>query len=95
MSQGIKCWDSSGQVILDITDSLARYVNSYTIPSLAPRSSTTISVPGYSLDGNWFIYFLAGDVNDLAITEQANGIYVFNTQYYVARGNVNFNIFRK
>lgn len=95
MSYGLRAWDSSGNLILEITDSIARFVGTYTIPLLAPRASTVVSVPGYSLDGTWSLYFLTGNYNYLAITEQTNGVYVFNTNYYNNLGNVTFNVFRK
>ena len=96
MSQGIKVWDAAGQLILDVTDRLARYHSTIVLSSIAPRTSGTFSVPGYALDGTWFFFIrntsIAGCLN---IYEISGGFYVFNESYYSAYGSgVTIDIFR-
>lgn len=81
MSYGLEVSNSAGQVVLTVDSRLARYVDSYTIPTIAARSTVNISVPGYSTDGTWFI-FIRGSILWLGITEITDYIQVFNSNFF-------------
>lgn len=53
MSFGLKVWDASGVLTLDIIDRLPRYWGSYAF-SFSTKSAT-VSVPGMSTDGTWAV----------------------------------------
>lgn len=94
MSHGLRVWDSSGQIILDLTDRLGRYNSTITIASLAARSGASYSVPGYALDGTWFLFIRSGSTTYLRITENAGSISIFNENYYNRSSDVVIDIFR-
>lgn len=91
---GLRCWNSAGQLTLEVSDRLARYHGSISVGSIGPRSSGNYSVPGYALDGRWFIFLRSGSMSWMQVTEQVNNINVFNADYYYARGNLVIDIFR-
>lgn len=95
MSYGIKVWDESGQLILDVTDRLARYHSTIVLSSIAKRTSSTFSVPGYALDGTWFFFIRTQSTSYLKISEISGGFSVFNESYTSALGSgVTIDIFR-
>lgn len=54
MSYGLRVWDASGNLTLDISDRVATYVSAYMIPSLSALGSTyTLVHPSYSI-GEYF-----------------------------------------
>ena len=55
MAYGIRCWDSGGNLKLDITNRLIRMYGKYSY-SIAQNSNTTISVPGITTDGTWMAF---------------------------------------
>ncbi len=55
MSYGLRVWDASGNVRLDVIDRTARLYGTYTIPSIAKSGSYTLSIPSFSL-GAWFFF---------------------------------------
>jgi len=55
MSQGLRVWNASGVLQLDITNRITRIHGTYSY-SIAAGSNTTISVPGISTDGTWIAY---------------------------------------
>ena len=59
MSYGLRIWNSSGGLELDITDRITRFfaAYSYSIPAFG---SVTVSIPGYSTDGTWFFFLTTG-----------------------------------
>jgi hypothetical protein len=86
MAYGLEVRNSSNQVVVTTDTRLAHYVNSYTIPTIPPRtigslSYVNITVPGYSTDGTWFI-FIRGNTPYLGITEFNGYIEVANTNYF-------------
>ncbi len=81
MAYGLEVRNSSNQVVVTTDTRLAHYVNSYTIPTIASRATATITIPGYSTDGTWFI-FIRGNTNFLGITEFNGYLEIFNSYYY-------------
>ncbi len=95
MSHGLRIWNSSGQLILEITDRIGRYNSTVTLSAIAPRGTASYSVPGYALDGTWFFFIRSGSTSYLRITENAGSISVFNENYYNNAGaGVVIDIFR-
>lgn len=92
MSYGLQVWNSSGQLILDVSDRLSRFIQSVTV-TLAPGASITVPITGYTTDGTWFVY--ATSYIYVTIVEVNNGIYLKNssqtnqtitTTIYIFRG---------
>ena len=52
MSYGLRVWNASGVLELDITNRLIRMHSKHSY-SIAINSNTTISVPGITTDGTW------------------------------------------
>lgn len=95
MSFGLRVWDATGQLTLEVTDRIGRYHGTITLGNTAARGSTNYPVPGYSLDGTWFLFFRGLEPAYLKITEQAGNISIFNEDYYAAHGSGTFiDIFR-
>ena len=59
MSYGLRIWNSSGGLELDITDRITRFFASYSY-SIPRFGSVTVSIPGYSTDGTWFFFLTTG-----------------------------------
>lgn len=79
MSFGVRVWDQSGNVTMDITDRTGRFAGLYTVPAMAKRTGVTVAVPGYTV-GSWMF---SGDIPYwISVTQQANGLYFFNVDYY-------------
>jgi hypothetical protein len=57
MPYGIRIWDASGNLTLDVTDRITRWNNTITLAanSIPINSFVDFSVPGVTLDGTWFI----------------------------------------
>ena len=55
MSYGLKVWDASGNLTLDTTDRLTRFVTSITPGSISVSTTVSYSVPGIVDDGTWFL----------------------------------------
>ena len=55
MSYGLRVWDASGDLTLDVGDRTGRLYGVYMIPSLARYGSYTLTIPSFSL-GAWFFY---------------------------------------
>lgn len=55
MAYGIKVWDSSGNVTLDVTDRLTREYGTGSVYWEAFQVNNTITIPGITNDGTWFI----------------------------------------
>lgn len=87
MSYGLRVWNASNQLILEVTDRIGRYNSTVTLSAIAPRGSANYSVPGYALDGTWFYFIRAGFTEDLRITENSGSLSFFNESYYVSRGS--------
>lgn len=86
MSSGIKVWNAAGQVIIDVSDRLAYHHSTINLWNIGTRASSTISIPGYSTDGTWFLFFRGSSPYYLRFTEQANQLTVFNEDYYAPHG---------
>lgn len=78
MSYGLRVWDSSGALLIDISDRLVRAHGTYTVGSVGGRSTKTISVPGLNpSDGTWF-YLVVGAPIFFDIKAISNGLTVYN-----------------
>ena len=55
MSYGLRVWDASGNLTLDVTNRITRIISSHGF-SIAANSSQAISVPGITTDGTWIAY---------------------------------------
>lgn len=55
MSYGLRVWDSSGALTLDVTNRITRIISSHAF-SIGANSMQTISVPGITTDGTWVAY---------------------------------------
>lgn len=61
MPSGLQVFDENGNIVLDLTDRLFRYVGSGTITTSNGdvnahfKSSASVSVPGMSMDGSWLV----------------------------------------
>ena len=63
MSYGLRVWDESGNVVLDVMDRLVRFHSQVTVNFTVPSSwqvviqpvTVAVSVPGISNDGTWFV----------------------------------------
>jgi hypothetical protein len=55
MSYGMRVWDASGNITLDVTDRITRFVTSITPGTIAANSTVSYSVPGIVDDGTWFL----------------------------------------
>ena len=74
MAYGLRTYDSAGNVVVDITDRLTRFVGSYSI-SVGANTTIFVSVPGMTNDGTWAYI---GDVDYMSITISTNGLSVQN-----------------
>lgn len=52
MSYGLRVWDSFGNLTVDVSDRLNRYVGTYSA-NVPGNSTVFVPVPGVSLDGTW------------------------------------------
>lgn len=86
MSQGLRIRNASGQLTLEVTDRLARFHSTLALTNIGPRATANFSIPGYSSDGSWFLYFRDGSTSYLRFAEIAGGLSVFNEDWYQARG---------
>lgn len=57
MSFGLRVWDGAGNQILNIVDRLTRFISQFNL-SIGANSSVTVSVPGITADGTWFVYYV-------------------------------------
>jgi hypothetical protein len=89
MAYGLRTYDSSGNLFIDVSDRLTRYVTSVYV-SVGSRGSTFVSVSGMSGDGTWAII---GVANYLAITYGSNGFTV-NNQSTSSTVSATLHIFR-
>ena len=59
MSHGLRVWDASGNIIVDITDRITKLVSTHSFSkSLVTNDSLVthdVSVPGILADGSWFV----------------------------------------
>ena len=55
MSYGLRVWDASGVLQLDITNRITRIYSTHSF-SISATSSQNINVPGISTDGTWVAY---------------------------------------
>lgn len=55
MSYGLRVWDASGNLVVEVTDRIPKYEAIYTVPSLSSAGSTaTVTHPGFSLGTHYF-----------------------------------------
>ena len=96
MSNGLRIWNSSGQLTLDISERLARYHATITLSSIGPSQTVTIPVAGYNTDGSWFpIYRNPELFQQLKMTEVSGGLSFRNlSAYYTAQAGGIIDIFR-
>jgi len=57
MSYGLQVRDGANNIILTITDRLTRFIAEY-IVTVPTRSTITVSIPGITPDGTWFVYYI-------------------------------------
>lgn len=88
MSYGLRIWDGSGGMRLDITDRTARLYGVYTIPSIAANGSYTLTIPSFSL-GAWF--FDANLPRDIYVVPSAGKITFYHTNL-VTRAAISFTV---
>lgn len=55
MSYGLRVWDAGGNLTLDTTDRITRFVTSITPGTIAASTTVSYSVPGIVDDGTWFL----------------------------------------
>lgn len=91
MSFGMRVWDSAGNMRMDVTDRTGKYVGIYTVPVIAKRSGYTLSLPGY-VPGEWMFSAIVPYM--LAITQQQNAIYFFNSSYYLSSVTFQIRIYK-
>ncbi|QPJ98886.1 hypothetical protein [Enterobacter roggenkampii] len=53
MAQGLQCWDSSGRLVVDLTDYSIRYMGSMSISFSAGETQKNFSFPGLTQDGSF------------------------------------------
>lgn len=59
MSQGLRVWNASGVLVLDITDRLTRIHGTYSA-DVSSLMEVEISVPGCRNDGTWAVFCTNG-----------------------------------
>jgi len=70
---GLEIYNSSGTLVVTLTDRLVRYV-SYHFGSLTANQSTTIDVPGLTNDGTWGFNSEGGDATYVKLTYGSTGV---------------------
>lgn len=61
MSYGLRVWDASGNIIVDITDRIAKIVATYSFSKFSVTDhynslvTHDVPVPGILADGSWFV----------------------------------------
>jgi len=55
VAYGLRIWDASGNLTLDTTDRITRFVTRITPGTIAPLTTVNYSVPGIADDGTWFL----------------------------------------
>lgn len=82
MSHGLRVYNSSGQITLDLTDRLSRFIGVFSYASIPPGGTVTLSVPGFTNDGTWFYSNTNyGDIY-LAFSVSAGSISITNHSPY-------------
>lgn len=64
MTYGLRCWNSAGQLTVDIADRLTRYHSSHTV-TVGPSAfdyQGFVSVPGMDTSDKWFLFTSVGGV---------------------------------
>ena len=92
MPYGLRVWDETGKLLVDYPDRLGRTHSVVSVASLGARGSSTVSVPGYSLDGTWF--YSTNNAPYVEVRAQAGGFSIFNTNYYGSSSVFNIYVFR-
>ena len=59
MSHGLRVWDASGNIIVDITDRITKLASTHSFSKYLVINDSLVthdvSVPGISADGSWFV----------------------------------------
>ena len=76
MSQGLRIWDATGQMILNITDRLFRLHSTVVLPNINPNASVNFSIPGMRQDSSWFVLARASVPLGIVITPQVDNLRV-------------------
>ena len=82
MSHGLRVYNSSGQITLDLTDRLARFIGTFSYPPIPARGTVTFSVPGITNDGTWFYSGLGFFLSNLRFSVSAGSLSVTNISHY-------------
>jgi len=94
MSYGINVYNSSGTVILNDSDTLWRYYDSYSVTLSGGTQTGTIFVNGISDDGNWCA-FVTGSVLFFRYKITANTITYSAVLPTIGTYTISFNVLRK
>lgn len=78
MSYGLRVWDASGALQLEVVDRIPKFEAIYTVPSLSSRNSTTIYHPGFALGQ----YYFATNMKWTVRAIPGSGSITFNKWYY-------------
>jgi len=56
MSYGLRVWDASGKLQVEVTDRIPRYEASYTVPNFGGNAGATytVTIPGFSTSTHFF-----------------------------------------
>lgn len=93
MTYGLRVWNSSGDLIQDISDRLGRVFAEYTIPGIAYPNTYNLAVAGYALDGNWFWAPTSAVPVGIGVTESAGNLAIQNA-YRGTTGSFGIVVFR-
>jgi hypothetical protein len=76
MSYGLRVWNSSGVVTLDIQNRITRFISQYNLV-VGGGATVTVSVPGMVNDGTWALYYFNSAAS---CTIQSGSFSCFNSQ---------------
>lgn len=70
MSKGLQLYDASGNLTLSFTSRLFRYIGSVFVSAFPESSPQTISWPGMTTDGTWYVLSVEGTAFAVISTDQ-------------------------
>lgn len=94
MSYGLEIWDGSGNKTLNISDSLFRYVGTYSTGNVPPNGSVTINVTGMVNDSRWFFDYSGNKFGETSIRIITGGVRVTNNTI-ITQPNLHIEVFRR
>lgn len=54
MSYGLRIWDASGALQVEVTDRIPRYEAAYSVPNISAGSTYTVNHPGFNISTHYF-----------------------------------------